>query len=73
MARSLRLARRSAVRGRTQVTNQMRALILTTPADIPQHTCADSLARTWSKSLPGSDPGLHLSSAVGPRQSPLEY
>lgn len=34
MIRSLRLARRSAVRMRTQVSNQMRALVLTGPADL---------------------------------------
>lgn len=34
MIRSLRVARRSAVRGRTQVMNQMRALILTAPAEM---------------------------------------
>lgn len=56
MIRSLRVARRSAVKMRTQVLNQMRALLITAPADLRQRLrdlSADQLVAVAGSLRPG--------------------
>lgn len=46
MIRSLRLARRSALKMRTQASNQIRALLVTAPADLRER-CAAFPSPSW--------------------------
>ena len=56
MVRTLRVARRSAVKASTQITNQIRALIVTAPAELREHLrslSTDQLIDTAAAFRPG--------------------
>jgi transposase len=63
MIRSLQLTRRSAQKARSQAANQLRALLVTAPADLRQElrplTLAD-LIKTTARWRPGQEPDTHL-------------
>jgi transposase len=63
MIRSLQLTRRSAQKARSQAANQLRALLVTAPADLRQElrslTLAD-LVKTAARWRPGRQPHTHL-------------
>jgi transposase len=59
MIRALQVARRSATKARTQAANQLRALLVTAPADLRQQLRTTSLAdliRVTSTWRPGTRP-----------------
>ncbi len=63
MIRSLQLTRRSAQKARSQAANQLRALLVTAPADLRQQLRVLTLAelvRTASHWRPGREPDSHL-------------
>jgi transposase len=51
MIRTLRSARQSAVKVRTQAANQLQALLVTAPENLHATVCASSLPRIWSTHL----------------------
>lgn len=59
MIRTLRSARQSAVKARTQAANQLQGLLLTTPEELRQRLRelpTRDLVETWARFRPGSDP-----------------
>jgi transposase len=62
MIRSLQLTRRSAQKARSQAANQLRALLVTAPADLRQQLRAltlTELVKTAAAWRPGREPGNH--------------
>jgi len=63
MIRSLQLTRRSAQKARSQAANQLRALLVTAPADLRQELRSLSLTelvKTATRWRPGREPDSHL-------------
>jgi hypothetical protein len=56
MIRTLRSARRSAVKARVQAANQLQAILVTAPEGLRPDVWADSRRKNWSRSPPASVP-----------------